>query len=53
VVEVVAERPGTKVSIRHAQIALVQDEAGTASPPPATASPDAGAIGGWRSEERS
>jgi two-component sensor histidine kinase len=46
-IEILPERPGTKVSIRHDQIALVQDE------PDATPHAPPDAIGGRRAEERS
>ncbi|HEY5412958.1 MAG TPA: histidine kinase dimerization/phosphoacceptor domain -containing protein [Caulobacteraceae bacterium] len=45
-VEVVPGQPGTKVSIHHVQVALVQDEPETASEPLATAAPHASAISG-------
>ena len=45
-VEVVAEHPGTKVSIHHAQVALVQDEPETAERPFVTTSPHAGSNSG-------
>nr|WP_213981631.1 PAS domain-containing sensor histidine kinase [Sphingomonas sp. dw_22] len=45
-VEMTPEHPGTQVSIRHTQIALVQDEPETASAPDAGARPASGAISG-------
>jgi two-component sensor histidine kinase len=49
-VEVTPERPGTQVSIKHVQIALVEDEPETASAPLRTA---AALVGDRRAEERS
>jgi two-component sensor histidine kinase len=51
-VEVTAAHPGTQVSIKHIQIALVQDEPETASGPLAAADPASTAISNRR-EERS
>lgn len=45
-VEVAPEHPGTKVSIHHAQIALVKDEQEPANEPLATAPPHANANSG-------
>ena len=46
VIEVAPKRPGTQVSIRHTQIALVQDEPETAKGSLATAPPHASANSG-------
>ncbi len=45
-VEVTLEHPGTQVSIKHTQIALVQDEPETASEPLAAVRPESSAISG-------
>lgn len=45
-VEVTPEHPGTQVSIKHTQIALVQDEPETADEPVAAARPETSALGG-------
>jgi two-component sensor histidine kinase len=45
-VEIVAENPGTMVSIHHAQIALVADQPESSSEPLATSLPASNAISG-------
>jgi len=45
-VDVTPARPGTQVSIKHTQIALVEDEAETASTPLGSAPPASSATGG-------
>jgi PAS domain S-box-containing protein len=45
-VDVTPEQPGTQVSIKHTQIALVEDEPETASEPLAAAHPTSSAING-------
>ncbi|WP_233206765.1 sensor histidine kinase [Caulobacter sp. FWC2] len=51
-VEVTPEQPGTQVSIKHTQIALVQDDPETASQPPVMAE-EPPVSAGLRMEERS
>ncbi len=45
-VEIVPEQPGTRVSIHHAQIVLVQDDAEAAGEPPEISSPRSRTTGG-------
>jgi two-component sensor histidine kinase len=52
-VEVAPQHPGTQVSIKHIQIALVEDPPATASDPLVAAAPFSGVVQDRRAEERS